>query len=80
MWEEEVRVKEGEKKRSGLVRVWIKKSDAVAALTFSKSLVFSSLICLVRNDERAAKERQEKTRELRNRWKCLGRAQYVFYN
>jgi hypothetical protein len=66
--QEEVQVKEGEKKRSGLVRVWIKKSDAVAALTFSKSLgFFFSLICLVRNDERAAKERQEKTRELRNR-------------
>lgn len=30
----------GRKKRSGLVRVWIKKSDALAALTFSKSLVF----------------------------------------
>jgi len=33
VWEEEVQVKEGEKKRSGLVRVWIKKSDAVAELT-----------------------------------------------
>jgi hypothetical protein len=32
-----------EEKRSGLVRVWIKKSDAVAALKFPEFIFFSLL-------------------------------------